>query len=157
MPISFLFIFTSDIGLIKLLSPVKFSDVIQPVNLACTSSNNSDVIAIGTGLTSSYDTDLAPILQHSHMKTLSKNKCFLYLPTVAFRNSIICSIGEKNQSICSGDAGGPLVEIVNHNLVGIASYQSTFFGCDSGAPQAFTRVSVYLPWIKQITGISCRK
>lgn len=106
---------------------------------------------------SSNDECLASTLQYTHMKTVSKNKCFLYLPTVAFRKSVICAVGTHKQSICSGDIGGPLIEITNQHLVGISSYRSTLFGCDSGAPQAYTRISEYAKWVKKVTGISCQK
>lgn len=124
--------------MIQLNTPIVESNVIKPIGLACSSSNDVDVIAIGNGLTNeNADEDVAPVLQYALMKTISKFKCFPYLPVVAFRKSIICSMGNEMQSICQGDSGGPLIETQSRHLVGITSFGSYHFGCMHGAPQGF--------------------
>lgn len=142
--------------MIKLPSPVEVTDVIKPVGLACSSSYNVDVVAIGNGLMHTNDKDLAPILQYAPLKTISLLRCVPFFPMIAFRKSVICSKGLKKQSICNGDSGGPLIEAKSKNLIGISSFGSAF-GCGIGLPQGFTRVSAYLPWIKKVTGIDCKK
>lgn len=136
---------------------MQFSDVIQPVNLACSSNIGVDVIVMGNGLLHAKSKDIAPTLQYVHMKTISKKQCFPYMPITAFRKTVICAKGEENQSICDGDGGSPLIEAASQNLVGIAAFRSKDYSCDSGAPNAFTHVSLYLPWIEQITGVTCKK
>lgn len=135
---------------------MKSTDVIKPVSLGCTSSNNVDAVAIGNGLMHTGDKDLAPILQYAPLKTISLLRCVIFYPIVAFRKSIICSKGEQKQSICNGDSGGPLIEAKSRNLIGISSFGSAF-GCEIGLPQGFTRVSAFLPWIKEVTGVECKK
>lgn len=54
----------------------------------------------------------------------------------------------------SGDSGGPLVlKSDNRTLIGVTSFGHAS-GCDSGIPQAFTRVTSFLQWIGDNTGIA---
>lgn len=112
-------------------SPVQFSDVIQPIDLACSSSANVDVFAIGNGSMHPKEKNVASTLQYAHMKTISNIKCSIFVPKAASRKSVICAQGEEKQSICHGDSGGPLI---GSNLIGITSFSSAHFGCN-GAPQ----------------------
>lgn len=121
-----------------------YSDVIRPVNgLACSSNNNLDVIAIGNGRISQNES-IPRVLQYANMKTFTKNKCFIYLPNVAFRSGMICAKGDDNQSICNGDSGGPLVETKSQKLVGISSFGSRLFGCTYGFPQVRNIHNIYI-------------
>lgn len=145
----------SDIGLIKLPTPIEFTDIIKPVSLACTSNNDVDVIAIGNGIMDSKIKELAPILQYVHLKTVSLTTCVPYFPIIAFRKTVICSKGDGKRSICNGDSGGPLIEATSRNLIGVSSFGSAL-GCGT-APQGFTRVTEYLKWIEEVTSITCKK
>lgn len=147
----FLHPFDSDIALIKLPSALKFSNTIKPVNLACSTSNDSNVIAIGNGLMNSKEKTLAPTLQFAHMKTVSKLKCAPFHPIAAFRDSIICAQGDKKQSICKGDDGGPLIDSKSLSLLGIS-----LDGSCGGTPQIFIRLPKFIQWIEATTGITCR-
>lgn len=51
-----------------------------------------------------------------------------------------------------GDSGSPLVHQYSRELIGIASFISGH-GCESGAPQAFTKVYKYQNWIADVTGL----
>ena len=50
-----------------------------------------------------------------------------------------------------GDSGGPLTSAEGY-LVGITSFGSSR-GCESGAPDAFTRISYFRYWIEEKTGV----
>lgn len=113
---------------------MEITDVIKPVNLACTSSNNVNAVAIGNGLMHSNDKELAPILQYADLKTVSMLQCVPFFPIIAFRKSVICSKGVQKQSVCNGDSGGPLIEAKSRNLIGVTSFGSAF-GCEMGLPQ----------------------
>lgn len=136
---------------------MEFTDVIKPVNLACSVVYSSNVIAIGNGKTSLDGNNIAPILQYVSMKTAATTRCAMYLPIADYGKTVICAEGEGKASICSADAGGPLIEAQNKNLVGISTFASASMGCNRSGAQAFTRITEYLPWIKKITGIACRK
>lgn len=120
--------------MIKLPSPVELTDVIKPVSLGCTSSNNVEAVAIGNGLMHSSDKDLAPILQYANLKTISLLKCVPFFPIIAFRKSVLCVKGLEKESVCNGDSGGPLIEAQSKNLIGVTSFGSAF-GCELGLPQ----------------------
>lgn len=100
-----MFIDSSDIALIE-IPFVEFNDVVQPVNgLACSSKYGIDVIAMGNGLMSSEDREVAEILQFTELKTVSLLKCFLYFRMLALHKSIMCAQGADKQSTCEGDSG----------------------------------------------------
>lgn len=149
------FVLHSDIGLIKLPSPVKTSDVIKPVPLACSSTSGMDVIAIGNGITKDTDKTIAPILQYTQLQTITMVECVLDFPVIIFRKSVICARGAQQRSVCRGDSGGPLVTADTGALVGISSFVN-FLGCEAGNPQGFTRVASHLEWIQEVTGITCK-
>lgn len=70
-----------------------------------------------------------------------------------FGNELICIPTPERKGTCSGDSGGPLV-LHDHNYqVGIVSFGSSA-GCLSGAPKGMVRVTSYLDWIRDNTGIS---
>lgn len=145
----------SDIALVKLQTPVEFSDVIKPIAFACSSiSNDKDVIAIGNGITKDSDLTMPPILQYTQLKTMSRLSCLKSFPFLIFRGSVVCVKGEERRSVCSGDSGGPLITPDN-TLIGLANFVS-IRGCEKGDPQVFSRISYYQKWIKETTGIDCQ-
>lgn len=108
---------------------------------------------MGNGKRHQGDKTISPVLQYAPMKTISEIACYITFPAARFRKSI-CAKGDGMQSICGGDSGGPLIDAKSHCLIGIASYAT---GCDRGLPQGFTQISLHLPWIKKITGITCKR
>lgn len=112
-------------------------------------------MAIGNGVMNLKKKAFASTLQYAHMKTVSKVKCFPFLPIMALNKGIICSEGEEKQSICKGDTGGALIDTKNQTLVGISSSVSKF-GCGS-APQAFTHVPEFIQWIETTADVTCKK
>lgn len=72
--------------------------------------------------------------------------------------SNICTNGANRKSTCNGDSGGPLVikeQDGTKTVIGLTSFGSSF-GCEKGWPAVFTRVSSYLDWISQRTGVKIR-
>lgn len=114
----------NDIGLIRLPKPVEFSDVIKPVKLACESIQIQHVIAIGNGHTTGKQSNFAPILQWTNLKTISYAECLRQYPFLLFRKSVICARGDQMESTCHGDSGGPLVADKTHILIGVTSFGS---------------------------------
>ncbi|EDV96767.1 serine protease 1 [Drosophila grimshawi] len=68
-------------------------------------------------------------------------------------DNTICINTSGGKSTCNGDSGGPLVTHDGSRLVGITSF-GHWAGCTVGEPAGFTRVSGYLDWIRDNTGIS---
>lgn len=135
---------------------MEFTEVIQPIPIACSSTNGMDVIAIGNGNTKKSNDKIAPILQYSFkLRTIAIINCLLEFPFLIFRTSVICAAGDDLTSMCPGDSGGPLVTTDTDKLVGISSFISSY-GCEDGLPQGFSRVSSHLEWIEDVTGIRCK-
>lgn len=68
-----------------------------------------NVIAIGNGDTKDNDENRPDILQYDKLKALSMGECKNAYPFLVARKDVICAVGDQMQSICKGDAGGPLV------------------------------------------------
>ncbi|XP_034480961.1 serine protease 1-like [Drosophila innubila] len=110
-----------------------------------------DAIAIGWGMTSDSATEQPWTLQHQTFEIASDAVCRnMFGPVVAQRNAI-CTAPSRS-SLCKGDSGDPLVLVRGKQLVGIASFLSSN-GCENGSGSGFTRVTSYLEWIKNITGV----
>lgn len=65
-------------------------------------------------------------------------------------NSTICALLGSGSGTCRGDSGGP---IITHNkLIGVVSWGIR--PCGAGHPDGFTRLSSFLDWIFEVTGVS---
>ena len=145
----------NDIGVIRLSSPVT---VFKPVTL--TSKNDSSYLKnemrlYGYGIDQNLDAD-------EIMKTLKVTNRSSELKSYRwFNGSTMIGVGKffSKEKIwggaCKGDSGGPLVGFAGKNpvLVGVASFvitDGTY--CNTSYPSVYTRVSVYLSWLKSTMG-----
>lgn len=144
--------YDADIALLKLSSRINFNDDVQP---ACPPQRNNlyvgDVSTVsGWGALRSGSNSLPSILQTVNVPVTSNQVC-----RNVMRNTItegmVCAgnIPEYEFDSCQGDSGGPLV-VKNANsrfeIVGVVSWG---YGCASGTPGVYARVSHYLDWINQ--------
>lgn len=68
-------------------------------------------------------------------------------------SNVICIKTTGGTSTCNGDSGGPLVLADGSNtLIGATSF-GIVFGCEIGWPGVFTRITSYLDWIENNTGV----
>ncbi|EDW41896.1 GM24325 [Drosophila sechellia] len=145
----------NDISLIR-IPHVDYSSAIHNVQLPkheshYASYDGDEVIASGWGRTSDSSSAVAAHLQYAHMKVISNSECkHTYYSTI--RDSNICVSTPASVSTCNGDSGGPLVLASDKVQVGLTSFGSSA-GCEKGYPAVFTRVTSYLDWIKEHTGI----
>lgn len=96
--------------------------------------------------------DLAPQLQWAPLEIITNSQCGRYYNLV-MAGTIICAQGQRKESVCYGDSGGPLIlRSDNSTLIGVTSFGHNS-GCNLGIPQGFTRITSFKRWIKQITGI----
>lgn len=125
---------------------IEFTDRIQPVLLPRSEDlfEGQDVIAVGWGDYSK--------LRWAPMHVISNLKCSEHFGPVPITN--VCAQGNNKESICFGDSGGPLVlKSDNRTLIGVTSFVS-IEGCSLGIPQGFSRITAYLKWIEENTGIT---
>ncbi|XP_057193678.1 serine protease 27-like [Triplophysa rosa] len=145
----------NDIALLRLSSPVTFTDYIRPV---CLASQNS-VFASGT---SSWITGWGDILngvslpaplalQETVVPVVPNIQCNFLLGAGSVTNNMMCAgYVQGGKDTCQGDSGGPMVSQLCSKWVqsGITSWG---YGCaDPNSPGVYTRVSQYQSWITNI-------
>lgn len=108
----------------------------------------------GWGKDSDKATAVSPVLREVSSDVISRLKCNLRYFGIITKNHL-CTNGKGGKGACSGDSGGPLTVTKEDNqktLVGVVSF-GIAFGCEVGWPSVFTKVSAYVKWINENTGI----
>ncbi|XP_016975803.2 serine protease 1 [Drosophila rhopaloa] len=140
-----------DIGLIR--TPyVDFNALINKIPLPSMNEQNDryqDTWCVACGWGGMDNGNLADWLQCIDVQIVSNSECNQAYGSVA--DTDMCTRHADGKSVCGGDSGGPLVTHDNARLVGVITFAST--GCHNG-PSGYTRVSDYLGWIRDHTGIS---
>ncbi|KAJ8687215.1 hypothetical protein QAD02_023009 [Eretmocerus hayati] len=147
----------NDIGLLYMPKKISYSTMIKPIRLAGRSHKAK-----------TFDRSMAHIygwgkdgisggairrMKYGKVPVISMNKC---RETWHVDFTHVCTLSLYGEDVCQGDSGGPLVVMENGRplQIGVVSYGDA--GCPSSRPSVFTRVSAYLPWIKNVTGIDYR-
>merc|ERR1711970_1235542 len=140
-----------DIGLVKLNSPLRFSEYIQPINLNNVPEPEPGTLcqATGWGLTQEDSLFLSSTLQKVTVPVVSDTTCteqFAYL----MRQDMVCA-GEEGKDACAGDSGGPLVCPLGGGgaplLTGVTSWGQ---GCGRpNKPGVYTEVAYFMDWIEK--------
>ncbi|CAH1391685.1 unnamed protein product [Nezara viridula] len=149
--------YVDDIAIIRLNSPVRLTENIQPIRLPQEFQNSGTLsgltaIVSGWGKTSDNETGLHKFLQYAKVKIMLQNRCsnfYLNNFSLMITNGQICT-DFSSSNVCNGDSGGPLVILEKDNkwtLIGIVSLGVS--PCEGGTPSIYTAVSAYLRWIYQ--------
>lgn len=143
----------NDIALLRLDKSVPFSETIQKVHLPINSIRFHGIDAIASGFGFQNTTGkIAHILQWAQFHTIINLRCLRYFgPQWVGRTTVLCTIGLEEQSTCYGDSEGPLVTKDGFQI-GVSSFIS-INGCHLKFPSVFTRVTSYMPWIREVTGL----
>ncbi|XP_048088701.1 transmembrane protease serine 9-like [Alosa alosa] len=147
----------NDIALLRLRSPVTFTDFIRPVCLAARQSvfhSGVDSWVTGWGtIGEEVPLPFPQALQEVDVPVVGNRQCNCLNGVGTVTQNMICAgllAGGKDS--CQGDSGGPMVSIQNSVWVqsGIVSFG---FGCaQPELPGVYTRVSRYQDWIRsQVT------
>ncbi|KAG1968473.1 serine protease 60.1 [Pimephales promelas] len=147
----------NDITLLKLESPVNFTQFISPVCLASSNSlffNKTSSWVTGWGTIGSNTPLPSPqTLQEVQVSIFGNRQCkCLYGVTKITDNMMCAGVLEGGKDSCQGDSGGPMVS--KQGSVWIQSGVVSFgIGCaDKDFPGVYARVSKYQAWInEQIT------
>ncbi|XP_036944128.1 prostasin-like [Acanthopagrus latus] len=147
----------NDIGLVKLSSPVTFTDYIRPVCLAAYGSvfeHDSFCWATGWGhIKTGIELPYPQRLQQVDLPIVSNEVCHDFYGIIS--DNMMCTRTKHGgMDTCIGDGGGPLVRKSNNRWVqvGVSIFGSAG-GCGlANIPSGYTRVSQYQSWIEsQIT------
>ncbi|KAJ3649456.1 hypothetical protein Zmor_021197 [Zophobas morio] len=146
----------SDIGLIKLDTPLKFDENTAAVGLAEEELGADVTFTIsGWGHVSDGSTELTEVLNYVDLVTISNDDCQGFYGN-SIRPEMVCATSgtDETRSSCSGDSGGAAVVNADSDPVQVAivSFVS-FTGCEMGAPSGYTRTAYFRDWIKDKTGI----
>jgi transmembrane serine protease 9 len=151
----------NDIIIIKLKSPLKFNDKVQPACLPDAASfvkaQASKQMAVLSGWGGLKDQGETPnLLQFLPLPLFPDGKCGgMY--DGAFGDSMFCAgYAAGGKDPCQGDSGGPLVMAKSSSddtavIVGAVSHGMGKCG-EKGAPAIYARVTKYLDWIKANMG-----
>nr|XP_017014655.2 trypsin delta-like [Drosophila takahashii] len=134
----------NDVAVIKLKSPLTFSDTIKPISLAEKDpAVGSVALSTGWGATkrNSGPQDLQGVVIKIERLFWCKFRYPFILPYI--HSNDICA-GTRGKSASDGDSGGPLV--VNRKLVGIASRKGNFLCWSSGF---YVSVAKFNKWIQK--------
>ncbi|CAK6964254.1 uncharacterized protein LOC122971898, partial [Scomber scombrus] len=142
----------NDIALLKLSSPVKFTDYIRPVCLAASSSvfnNGTDSWVTGWGaVKEGVSLPFPETLQEVEVPVLGNRQCNCLNGVGTVTDNMICAgVLAGGKDSCQGDSGGPMVNKQGDVWVqsGIVSFG---FGCARpNLPGVYSRVSSYTYWI----------
>lgn len=132
------------------------ADFIRPICLPTFEDGRSEVgeqlIVAGWGRTE-YS-NFSPTKLKLQIPVVSDRQCSARFQTlrVTLADSQLCAGGELGRDSCNGDSGGPLMNTFKDDsgqwyVKGIVSFGAKC-GLD-GWPGVYTRVSSYLPWIRQ--------
>ncbi|EDV39129.2 uncharacterized protein Dana_GF25146 [Drosophila ananassae] len=143
----------NDIGLIR-TPHVNFNNLINKVVLPKFSQKgdrfeNWWCVACGWGQTGNGQ--VAKWLQCMDVQVISNTECERTYGKGNVASTIMCTRTTDGKSVCGGDSGGALVTHDNPMQIGVIVFASA--GC-KGGPSGYTRVTDFLDWIRQISGIA---
>lgn len=144
---------TNDIALMKLSSPVNFTDFIRPICLAGNGSEFTNSISCwSTGwgrIRANVSLTGLQTLQEVEIPVVENDRCsrdYAGIRNINIIASMVCA-GVEGKGACQGDSGGPLQCVQNNQWIqaGITSFGVP---CALGIPEVYSRVSSFENWIR---------
>lgn len=139
----------NDIALVKLRSPVHYSDSTKPICLPYFDEElvpGTPLWVIGWGYTEEHG-KLSERLQQAEVELIDEQSCNLAAYHGDVTDRMLCAgLPQGGVDTCQGDSGGPLLYAGGHwQVVGIVSWGQ---GCGTpSTPGVYTSVRAYLDWI----------
>ena len=141
---------SDDICVIKLDSPVEFTESIQPI---CFNPKNvkeyTRGFIAGWGRNSTSTKVTSAFLNEAEMTVSDFNSCNSVYDGNLDDKVHFCASGRQDGETCVGDAGSPMVMVKNGRplLSGILSYGDT---CGKRMPAVYTKLKDYVGWIEEM-------
>jgi len=148
---------SNDMAILK-VDKITFNQYASPVCLPKRSEVGETFVGetmtvSGWGRESDASGSIARFLNFVSVPVMSNKECNDVYGIVG--DGVICVDTEGGRGTCNGDSGGPLVKENGDNVYrqyGVVSFGASI-GCEAGLPAGFTRVTEYLDFISQTTGI----
>lgn len=152
--------FINDIALLRMESPVPFSDFLRPL---CLPNEIEEVnmwhghhcSVVGWGKLYEIGHTFPDSLQEVRLPVISTEECrkkILFLTMYHLTENMFCAGYERGgRDACLGDSGGPLMCQRQDGRWVLLGVTSNGDGCGRpGRPGVYTKVTKYLTWIKQV-------
>ncbi|XP_035789828.1 brachyurin-like [Anopheles albimanus] len=141
----------NDIGVIRLNSPITFTDRVQPVRLPARSDNRQFGGLIGTvsgfGLTADGGS-ISDVLNYIINPVMTNADCIPYYNPGMIEPQNVCLSSAGGRNVCNSDSGGPLTVQDGGSLqIGVVSFGRG--ACEDSIPSVHARVTYYLDWIEE--------
>lgn len=149
--------YSNDLALIGLTTPVVPSATVQPVALPLVQDPSAWPALGELGTISGWGTTTpsgssSAVLRAATVQILSSptdQKCGEYGSSFMPGNHVCAGVPQGGVDACQGDSGGPLTVGYNGTPV-LAGIVSSGSGCaDAKYPGLYTRVTSYLPWLRE--------
>lgn len=146
-----------DIALLKLVSPLTFSETVKPVCLAPRAWIDDDMAGKEVTLSGWGKTEtgsLSSSLREYDTVGYSLPDCISFYGSW-MRPTQMCTDGAQRKHTCSGDSGGPVMRIENGKVfqVGVISFGASA-DCKDQSPDGQVRVAAFIDWFESITGLT---
>ncbi|EAA02808.4 AGAP012736-PA, partial [Anopheles gambiae str. PEST] len=143
----------NDVALILLNSPMTFTSRVKPISLPARTDTRQFEGFTGTVSGFGRSSDASPypssILRFTSNPIMSKAECIVSWGFALAQSQNVCLKPTGGRSSCNGDSGGPLTVNSGGVLqIGTVSFGSSY-GCASGWPSMYARVSYFLSWINE--------
>jgi len=153
--------YSGDLALIGLASPVVRSSSVQPVSLPLVQDPSAWPAAGESATISGWGTTTlsgssSPLLRAATVQILTSPtdpKCGEYGTSFVPGNHVCAGMPQGGVDACQGDSGGPLTVAVSGTPV-LAGIVSSGSGCaDPKYPGLYSRVTSFLPWLRQVAAL----
>ncbi|XP_013112888.1 serine protease SP24D [Stomoxys calcitrans] len=134
--------FINDVALLKLETPLIYSQNVQAIPLASAEVPVGSTVGISGWGRLKTNGDIPMKLQYNSLEAISKLKCFTSI--LMSSDALICLAHQAGNGACNGDSGGPAT--FNGELVGVAGF--VVGGCGTNNPDGYAKVFYHRDWIK---------
>ncbi|XP_053663827.1 brachyurin-like [Anopheles marshallii] len=143
-----------DIATVRVVSPVTYTNRIQPVTLPRLSDVGNDFAGLigtvsGFGRFADSIPQASNVLRYVNNPIQTNLACSVRFPGVVQPENI-CLSGDSGRGACQGDSGGPLTIVRDGTTVqlGVVSF-GLALGCELNWPSVFARTTSFLSWIEE--------
>lgn len=152
----------NNIAIIRLNEEVWYTNDKRAILLVGQSTGSSSFVNAtsyisGFGVAQNKVNYLSEKLRYAFTTVVANTLCQQYYPPSYVRTETMCTMGYINslQSGCYGDEGGALVTNIDGTWYQIGLISTIHGnGCTGTYPNLHTRITPYLQWINQMTGIA---